>query len=87
MNEQDWDKGLEIFEAVYVPGASGMTTPFKHKRFNQEIVGNQFANLWGDPAMSIREKRLMVLGATAMLPRRPSRNPDDRRAYKWRVYR
>ena len=69
MNEQDWDKGLEIFDAVYGPGASGMTTPFKHKRFNQEIVGNQFANLWGDPAMSIREKRLMVLGATAMLGR------------------
>ena len=46
-----------------------MTTPFKHKRFNQEIVGNQFANLWGDPAMSIRDKRLMVLGATAMLGR------------------
>jgi 4-carboxymuconolactone decarboxylase len=69
MKEQDWDKGLEIFDAVYGPGASAMTTPFKHKRFNQEIVGNQFANLWGDPAMSIRDKRLMVLGASAMLGR------------------
>ena len=62
MNEQDWDKGIEVFEAVYGPGSSAMTTPYKDRRFNQEIVGNQFANLWGDPAMSIREKRLMVLG-------------------------
>ena len=69
MNEQDWDKGIEVFEAVYGPGSSAMTTPYKDRRFNQEIVGNQFANLWGDPAMSIREKRLMVLGATAMLGR------------------
>lgn len=69
MSEQEWDKGLEIFDQVYGPGSSAMTTPYKDNRFNQEIVGNQFANLWGDPAMTIREKRLMVLGATAMLGR------------------
>ena len=69
MSEQNWDKGLEIFDAVYGPGSSAMVTPYKDHRFNQEIVGNQFANLWGDPAMTIREKRLMVLGATAMLGR------------------
>ena len=69
MSEQDWDKGLEIFDAVYGPGSAAMVTPYKDHRFNQEIVGNQFANLWGDPAMTIREKRLMVLGATAMLGR------------------
>ena len=69
MNEQNWDKGIQVFEAVYGRGSSVMTTPYKDRRFNQEIVGNQFANLWGDPAMSIREKRLMVLGATAMMGR------------------
>lgn len=69
MSEQNWDKGIEVFEAVYGPGSSAMTAPYKDRRFNQEIVGNQFANLWGDPAMTIREKRLMVLGATAMLGR------------------
>ena len=69
MSEQDWDKGLEVFDAVYGPGASAMTTPYKDNRFNQEIVGNQFAKLWGDPAMTIREKRLMTLGATSMLGR------------------
>lgn len=69
MNEKDWDKGLKVFDKVYGPGASEMTKPFKDRRFNQEIVGNQFANLWGDEAMTIREKRLMVLGATSMMGR------------------
>ena len=69
MNETNWEKGLEVFDAVYGPGTSDMVKPFKDTPFNQEIVGNQFANLWGNPAFSIREKRLMVLGATAMLGR------------------
>ena len=69
MNEKNWAKGLEVFDAVYGPGTSAMVTPFKDSPFNQEIVGNQFANLWGNEAFTIREKRLMVLGATAMLGR------------------
>ena len=69
MSKQNWDKGLEVFDAVYGPGTSAMVTPFKDSPFNQEIVGNQFANLWGNEAFTIREKRLMVLGATAMLGR------------------
>lgn len=69
MNEENWAKGLEVFDAVYGPGTSAMVTPFKDSPFNQEIVGNQFANLWGNEAFTIREKRLMVLGATAMLGR------------------
>ncbi len=69
MNEGQWEKGLETFDAVYGPGTSEMVKPYKNSPFNQEIVGNQFGNLWSNPAMSIRDKRLMVLGATAMLGR------------------
>lgn len=69
MSDKNWEKGLEIFDAVYGPGASAMVMPFKDSPFNQEIVGNQFANMWGNEAFSIRDKRLMVLGATAMLGR------------------
>jgi 4-carboxymuconolactone decarboxylase len=69
MTEKNWEKGLDVFDAVYGPGASEMVKPFKDSPFNQEIVGNQFANLWGNEAFTIREKRLMVLGATAMLGR------------------
>ncbi|MEH6758581.1 MAG: hypothetical protein V7676_13875 [Parasphingorhabdus sp.] len=69
MNDEQWKKGLDVFDAVYGPGASEMVKPFKDTPFNQEIVGNQFANTWGNDAFSIRDKRLMVLGATAMLGR------------------
>lgn len=69
MNNYDMEKGLETFDAVYGPGAKEMTLPYMDRPFNQEIVGNQFGNLWSHPAMSIRDKRLMVLGATAMLGR------------------
>lgn len=69
MDEKNWEKGLEVFDQVYGPGTSEMVKPFKDTPFNQEIVGNQFANIWGNEAFSIRDKRLMVLGATAMLGR------------------
>lgn len=69
MEEKNWEKGLEVFDQVYGAGASEMVKPFKESPFNQEIVGNQFANVWANEAFSIRDKRLMVLGATAMLGR------------------
>ncbi len=69
MDDKQWAKGLEVFDAVYGPGTSHMMGPYRDTPFNQEIVGNQFANTWANEAFSIREKRLMVLGATTMLGR------------------
>ena len=69
VDEAQWQKGLEVFDKVYGPGTSAMTQPFRDSAFNQEIVGNQFANLWASEHFSMREKRLLVLGATAMLGR------------------
>lgn len=69
LTEEEWQDGLKVVDQVYGPGPSEMMNVYKGSRFNQEIVGNQFAKLWADPAMSIRDKRLMVLGATAMLGR------------------
>ena len=69
IDEAQWQKGLEVFDKVYGPGSSEMTRPFRDSSFNQEIVGNQFANLWASDVLTMREKRLLVLGATAMLGR------------------
>lgn len=68
-NEEAWQQGLEVVDAVYGEGYSAMMEPYRDHRFNQEIVTNQFRNLWADPALTIREKRLMVLGLTTMLGR------------------
>ena len=69
IGEEQWQKGLEVFDKVYGPGSSEMTLPYRESSFNQEIVGNQFANLWASDIFSMREKRLLVLGATATLGR------------------
>ena len=69
IDKEQWQKGLEVFDKVYGPGSSEMTLPYRESSFNQEIVGNQFANLWASDIFSMREKRLLVLGATAMLGR------------------
>lgn len=68
-NEEAWQQGLATVDAVYGEGYSAMMEPYKDHRFNREIVTNQFRNLWADPALSIRDKRLMVLGLTTMLGR------------------
>src|SRR3546814_5325386 len=76
MTEEQWQKGLEVFDQVYGPGSSDMVKPFKDSPFNQEIVANQFGNLWGNEELTIREKRLMVLGATTMLGRADLRSEE-----------
>lgn len=69
MNDNAWKNGLKVFDAVYGEGFSAMMKGREGDRFNREIIENQFGNLWADEALSIREKRLLVLGATTMLGR------------------
>ena len=38
MTDEEWTKGLEVFDAVYGPGSSAMVTAYKDRPFNQEIV-------------------------------------------------
>src|SRR3546814_5032275 len=41
MTEEQWQKGLEVFDQVYGPGSSDMVKPFKDSPFNHEIVANR----------------------------------------------
>jgi 4-carboxymuconolactone decarboxylase len=66
---EKWAEGLKVVEAVYGPGSSSIMDGQEWSPFVMEIVGRQFGDLWADPAFSIREKRLLVLGATTMLGR------------------
>jgi 4-carboxymuconolactone decarboxylase len=67
--QEKWNDGLKVVEAVYGPGSSSLMQGQENSPFVAEIVGHQFGDVWGHPALSIRDKRLMVLGATAMLGR------------------
>lgn len=64
-----WNEGMKMLEAVYGPGASALMQGQENSPFVAETVGHQFADIWAHPALSIRDKRLLALGATAMLGR------------------
>lgn len=64
-----WNEGLKMLEAVYGPGSSAMMQGLENSPFVAETVGHQFADVWAHPALSIRDKRLLAIGATAMLGR------------------
>jgi 4-carboxymuconolactone decarboxylase len=69
VDDATWEKGLAVVDRVYGPGSRAMMEPHRASPFVSDIVGYQFAEVWGDDTLSIRDKRLMVLGATAMLGR------------------
>lgn len=69
IDDVQWEKGLAVVDRVYGPGSREMMVPHRESPFVSDIVGYQFAEVWGDDTLSIRDKRLMVLGATAMLGR------------------
>lgn len=69
IDDVQWEKGLAVVDRVYGPGSREMMVPHRGSPFVSDIVGYQFAEVWGDDTLSIRDKRLMVLGATAMLGR------------------
>jgi len=67
--QDKWNDGLEVLEAVYGPGTSSMMKGQENWPMTVEVISHQFGDVWANPSLSIRDKRLMVLGATAMLGR------------------
>jgi 4-carboxymuconolactone decarboxylase len=64
-----WKKGLSIVEQVYGPGSSSMMDGLEDSIFVQETVSHLFGDIWSLPELSIRDKRLLIVGATTMLGR------------------
>lgn len=65
------DKGKEMFSAVYgknVPLPQGSAyTPF-----TELMLTNLFGDVWGRETMSVRDRRLILIGAIAALAPDPS---------------
>jgi len=62
-------KGLAMMDEVYGPGVSDMTAMVADYPYPGETVRHLFGEIWNRPHLSIRDRRLLVLGATAMLGR------------------
>jgi 4-carboxymuconolactone decarboxylase len=68
-SEERYQLGLQVVEEVYGPGSSQMMTGAKGVPFVDEIVNHLFGEIWGRPGLCLRDRRLLVIGATAMLGR------------------
>jgi 4-carboxymuconolactone decarboxylase len=67
--DKKWQAGLKVAHQVY---GADVSEPMKTRYDSPlvyENVAHQFADTWGDKTVSIRDKRLLVLGLTAMLGR------------------
>src|SRR3546814_9306755 len=64
-----WAKGLDVVDQVYGPGSREMMKGSEDFPFVAETVNHVFGDIWAMPGLSIRDKRLLVIGATTMLGR------------------
>jgi 4-carboxymuconolactone decarboxylase len=60
--------GLRTMDAVYGPGFSA-TMPKESNPMLQDTIDHLFGEIWNRPGLSIRDRRLLVIGATAALGR------------------
>jgi 4-carboxymuconolactone decarboxylase len=64
-----WKDGLEIVDQVYGAGSSAIMAGLEAVPFVAETVQHLFGEIWSRPGLSMRDKRLLVIGATATMGR------------------
>ncbi|MFF1464088.1 NAD(P)-binding domain-containing protein [Streptomyces sp. NPDC058330] len=68
--DEAYRRGLELMDQVYGPGFSDtMPGSPTGEPFTDATVGHLFGDVWSRPGLSVRDRRLLVLGATAALGR------------------
>lgn len=67
--DDELDRGLSAMDAVYGVGVADLVLPAKGKPFINETIRHLFGDIWNRPHLSIRDRRLLVIGATAMMGR------------------
>jgi alkylhydroperoxidase/carboxymuconolactone decarboxylase family protein YurZ len=64
-----FERGVAMMEKVYGPSIKAMIEPFRDAPFPAKTAEILFGEIWNRPQLSIRDRRLLVIGATAMLGR------------------
>lgn len=62
-------RGLAVFEQVYGPGTSRSLVGSDRSDFAVETISHLFGEIWSRPNLSIRDRRLLLIGVTATLGR------------------
>lgn len=69
LSQESLDKGHEVLTRVYGEQAADYIVSEAGTPYTDETIGKLFGEVWDRPGLSIRDRRLLVLGATAMLGR------------------
>lgn len=69
ITEEAFAAGCKMMTAVYGKDQPSPQMKFGLAPWTDETVGHLFADIWSRPGLSIRDRRLLVIGATAMLGR------------------
>ncbi|MER7692008.1 carboxymuconolactone decarboxylase family protein [Streptomyces sp. NPDC097610] len=65
-----WSRGKEVLDDVYGEGFSATYYAVERTQpYHRETVEHLFGDIWSRPGLSIRDRRLLVIGATAALGR------------------
>lgn len=64
-----WEAGLDMVDKAYGAGSREMMAGMDGIPFVNETVTHLFGEIWSRPGLSMRDRRLLVIGATAMLGR------------------
>jgi 4-carboxymuconolactone decarboxylase len=64
-----FNRGLDMMQKVYGPSIKSMIEPLRDVPFPSKTAEILFGEIWSRPQLSIRDRRLLVIGATAMLGR------------------
>ncbi|MGK2316774.1 NAD(P)-binding domain-containing protein [Gordonia rhizosphera] len=69
LSEDAWERGLQMMDRIYGPGYRDMVPAGLHNPSVDETVAHLFADIWSRPHLTVRDRRLLVIGATVMLGR------------------
>ena len=64
-----WVSGAAMMDTVYGEGFSALLPQEGQHPFLLDTVEHLFADIWSRPGLSVRDRRLLVIGATAALGR------------------
>ncbi|MFD3589198.1 carboxymuconolactone decarboxylase family protein [Streptomyces sp. NPDC058683] len=65
-----WSRGREVMDDVYGEGFSATYYPVERTQpYHRETVEHLFGDVWSRPGLPVRDRRLLVIGATAALGR------------------
>lgn len=68
-NETRYERGRRWVDRVYGPGFHDANIVNDNSPYNTETVEHLFGEIWSRPGLSLRERRILVMGASAQLGR------------------